>query len=279
MISELSQKEFHKIDHLLLGDRLNLEIEAVVAGFNPGWIFVDDVENPQTALVWSKGIEGFYLLGRPDSPTFNAEINSFVDENIAPRAKGLGLNDFEFSATSTVWDQAILKIFEKRDMIISTQLVFGKTANSTSTDFTPDDPNYRLHHVDPALLTDSSLDHQLIESAILEWWDSIESFMENGIGVAIYDKDQAVCTCVTSFMTQTTMESHIQTAPPHRKKGLATYAVQAFVKTALDQGFNLYWDCMESNLGSRALASKMNYQLQFTYPLYEFAFPTGEIDE
>ena len=279
MISELSQEEFHKIDHLLHGDRLNLEIEAVVAGFNPGWIFVDDIQNPQTALVWSKGIEGFYLLGQTDSQTFNAEINSFIDENIAPRAKALGLNDFEFSTTSSAWDQAILKIFESRDMIITTQLVFEKTINSTPTDFTLNHPDYRLHDVDPALLTDSSLDHQLLESAILEWWDSIDSFMENGIGAAIYYKNQAICTCVTSFMNQTTMESHIQTAPLHRKKGLATYAVQAFVQTALEQGYNLYWDCMESNLGSRALASKMKYDLLFTYPLYEFPFPTGGKDE
>lgn len=69
------------------------------------------------------------------------------------------------------------------------------------------------------------------------------------------------------------MESHIQTNPAHQKMGLASWAVQTFVDTALEKGYSLYWDCMETNLGSRALAKKMHYHLLFDYPLYEFPFP------
>ncbi len=279
MIRELSPEEFYKINHLLHDGRTNLEIKSVAEGFNPGWIFVDDSENPQTALVWSKGIEGFYFLGRADSLAFNAEINGFIDRTLTPRAKALGLADFEFSATSDAWDKMIPTLFNKRNLVISKQLVFARDASATPTHFELKDEAFTLRRVNPALLADPALDNHFLESAILEWWDSIDAFMENGIGTAIFFENQAVCTCVTSFMNPSMMESHIQTKPSHRKKGLATCAVQAFVTDALEKGYTLYWDCMETNHGSRALAKKMNYQLQFAYPLYEFPLPAGGQDE
>lgn len=279
MICELSPEEFYKINHLLHDTRTNLEIKSVAEGFNPGWIFVDDSENPQTAMIWSKGIEGFYFLGHADSSTFNAEINGFIDKTIIPRAKALGLADFEFSTTSDAWDKMIPTLFGSRNLVISKQLVFARDASAAPTHFEPIDTAYTLRRVDPVLLADPVLDNRFLESAILEWWDSIDAFMENGVGTAIYFEDQAVCTCVTSFMNPSTMESHIQTEPDHRRRGLATCAVQAFVTDALEKGYTLYWDCMETNHGSRALAKKMNYQLQFTYPLYEFPLPAGGQDE
>ena len=63
MIFELEQKQFNKISHLLSGNYINLEIKAVVDGYNPGWVFVDNKEDPKTAMVWSRGIECFYFVG------------------------------------------------------------------------------------------------------------------------------------------------------------------------------------------------------------------------
>jgi hypothetical protein len=37
------------------------EALAVNEGNNPGWVFADDLNTPRTALVWARGIEGFYL--------------------------------------------------------------------------------------------------------------------------------------------------------------------------------------------------------------------------
>ncbi len=38
MIYELETSEFNKIEHMLIGNRINLEIKAVVQRFNPGWV-------------------------------------------------------------------------------------------------------------------------------------------------------------------------------------------------------------------------------------------------
>lgn len=50
MIVELNNDEFFKVMHMLNHNLINLEIKSVVYNFNPGWIFVDDPNSPQTAL-------------------------------------------------------------------------------------------------------------------------------------------------------------------------------------------------------------------------------------
>lgn len=272
MITELSKQDFHKIVPLLEDERTNLEIKAVIGGYNPGWVFVDRQDRPQTAMVWSKGIEGFYFIGSTETSGFLSSINSFIDEIIAPRAKALGLTHFEFSATNDGWDKIIPGLFNARDLTVSKQLVFTKELDSEALYNTTGIPDYQLHFVNRELLSNPSMDTAYLKSAILEWWDSVDVFLENGIGTAVFFENQAICTCVTSFMDLCIMESHIQTKPTHRKKGLAAWAVHAFVENAQMNGYSLYWDCMETNLGSRALAKKMNYRLNFTYPLYEFPF-------
>ncbi len=90
MIFELNQLLFSKASHLLNGELINLEIKAVVEGYNPGWVFVDNTENPETAMVWSKGIKGFYFIGDANNSDFNNNINLYIDEEILPRAQSMG---------------------------------------------------------------------------------------------------------------------------------------------------------------------------------------------
>lgn len=90
MIFELNQLLFSKESHLLNGELINLEIKAVVEGYNPGWVFVDNIENPETAMVWSKGIKGFYFIGDANNSDFNNNVNLYIDEEILPRAQSMG---------------------------------------------------------------------------------------------------------------------------------------------------------------------------------------------
>lgn len=50
---ELAQVDFYKARPLLEGHFLHPEMVSVIEGNNPGWIFVDQMAQPRTALVWS----------------------------------------------------------------------------------------------------------------------------------------------------------------------------------------------------------------------------------
>ncbi|MBS4538780.1 GNAT family N-acetyltransferase [Clostridium sp. D2Q-11] len=221
MIYELRKEEFSKVMPLLRGDFINLEIKAVVEGYNPGWVFVDDIENPQTSMVWSRGIEGFYFVGDENNPKFNDYINNFIDKEIYPRAKELGLNSFEFSGTSKEWDNTLRSIFENRNIEISKQFVYKhKNLQDTIFDHIPLEEGYNLRKVDEDLLNNNKYDLEYVKEAIYEWWDSIEDFIKYGVGYCILHNNTAVCSCVTSFMIEDSMESHIKTKEEHRKKAL-----------------------------------------------------------
>lgn len=273
MIYELSKKDFIKVRGIQGCNQINLEIDSVISGYNPGWIFVDNIDSPRTAMIWSQGIEGFYFIGDENNEDFNRYINEYIDSTIKKRSKAQGLKSFEFSGTSPAWDGTFKQIFSNRDMLMSKQFVYKNTLdmhNQYPMDKLKD--NYVIRIVNKELLENENYKLSLVKSSILSWWDSIEDYYKYGLGVCITDNDEAVCSCVTSFRAGDTIESHIITAKDYRRKGLATLAVGKFIREAKKSGFNLYWDCMEKNYGSRALAEKHNYNKAFEYKLYEFNF-------
>ena len=124
MIYELDKSQFYKVSHLLVGDLVNIEIKGVVQGFNPGWVFVDNIDTPKTAMIWSKAIDGFYFVGDENNIEFNSSINKYIDSEISPRAKVLGLESFEFSGTSPKWDVIFEELFKCRKLNRSKQLTY-----------------------------------------------------------------------------------------------------------------------------------------------------------
>ena len=273
MIYELKKDQYSKISHLLKNEYINLEIKSVVEGFNPGWVFVDNTKRPKTAMLWSKGIEGFYFVGDANNDDFNDSINDYIKNEIVSRATKLGLEYFEFSGTSRAWDENFELIFKDQNLNKSKQFVYkmGNDKINNFNDFNLEE-EYTLRKLNMDLLQSEQYDLKFVEDAIYQWWDSIEKFIDYGIGFCILHKDIAVCSCVTSFMTDNCMESHIKTSEKHRKSGLATKAVGAFVNFCKENQYNLYWECMEKNFGSRSLAEKFRYNKEFEYYLYRFNF-------
>lgn len=273
MIYELKSSEFHRIDSMLVGRFINLEIKAVVYNNNPGWIFVDDVENPKTAMVWSKGIQGFYFIGQEDNQAFTDYINKYIDEEISTRAKNIGLNYFEFSGTSHRWDETIEKVFGMRHLQKSKQFAYKhKKLDTYTLESIGVQKGLGVRQVDLGLLQSAIGNLDFVESIILEWWDSIDEFCKKGTGYCVVHNNSIVSSCVSSFVGNKAMESHIVTKEEHRKKGYAKLAVNAFLVYCQKHNIEPYWDCMETNKGSRALAEGFGYSKDFEYSLYSFTF-------
>jgi len=67
---ELEKAEYGKINSMLDRDTICNAFLAVINGYNPGTIFVDNKTTPLTALVWSKGLAGFGVVGSILSESF-----------------------------------------------------------------------------------------------------------------------------------------------------------------------------------------------------------------
>lgn len=271
MITELRQNEFHKLEYLLNEESCNLEIKSVVLGYNPGWIFVDEVNEPKSAIIWSKGIGGYYLIGKANDAFVN-QLSDYFDTELIPRAQALGYNWVEMSGTHDTWNKKMEELFAVRDGYEKTyQRVYRYGDISAFHKNMPSlKEGAKIVAVSPELLQSPYKNMAFLKNNILEWWSDIETFFQKGIGYAVVYEGRIVTTCVTSFMSNTAMESHIMTDEKYRKNGFAKVAVHAFIEGCKEAGISTYWDCMDTNVGSYTLAEYFGYQLKYTYPLYSF---------
>lgn len=271
MIYELKESEFHRIEHMMEGDLINLEIKSVANRYNPGWIFVDNVKSPKSALVWSKGIEGFYFLGEENNLEFTDYLDTYITDVIISRAKNMGLNRFEFSGTSKEWDIALEKVFENRKLSRSKQFVYKhkNTAKSLKKqNKLPDCVSVRK--VDEEFLRTNIENIDFVKEKVLEWWNTFEDYYNKGIGYCVISENTIVTSCISSFVSDDAMQSHIVTLEKYRKRGFAKMAVSEFLRYCMKNNHEPYWDCMETNVGSREVSESLGYCKDFEYRLYSF---------
>lgn len=80
MLQELRPDEFGQVRWIFQGFDYSLSIHAAIEGHNPGRIFVDNVDNPQTAFALT--VEGYLLAGDSDNPETNRALRRLLEEKI-----------------------------------------------------------------------------------------------------------------------------------------------------------------------------------------------------
>jgi RimJ/RimL family protein N-acetyltransferase len=79
-----------------------------------------------------------------------------------------------------------------------------------------------------------------------------------------------VSLCFTGFIYQSTHGVDIETIDGYRGKDLAKKTAYLLARECLDHGESLYWDCMEVNYPSNAIALKLGFTLFHQYHCYEY---------
>jgi GNAT superfamily N-acetyltransferase len=257
--------------HVLVLDCTYPEAGAVIAGNNPGWVFVDDLETPRAALVWAQGIQGFYLLGDPESTLFLEDLDAHIDRVLKPRLQNLGVAWFEVSGGKN-WDAAIENTFRKRNLERSQQWVYTL------------EPNRGLGASNPAIVGDSRLlkidrhlfadlpanKAQFLQTRLELFWGSLNAFLKAGLGYVLLCGDEIASLCYSGFVWGDTHAIDIETLAIYRRKGYAKAVAQAFIAECVELKLHPYWDCMAENVASLQLAEKLGFTKMHTYTLYAF---------
>ncbi|MBN1666678.1 MAG: GNAT family N-acetyltransferase [Anaerolineales bacterium] len=93
-----------------------------------------------------------------------------------------------------------------------------------------------------------------------------EELLFNGFGFCALNNDALVCVATSFAVCDQGIEIQINTRPAHRRKGLATSVAAHLILFALEQGLDPNWDA--ANPESVALAQKLGYTYQGSYPIY-----------
>ncbi|ETT65994.1 MULTISPECIES: GNAT family N-acetyltransferase [Paenibacillus] len=263
---ELSQQDFIEVKPLLTGALIHPEILSIIEGNNPGWIFVDQLVTPKSALVWSKGMQGFYIIGDHTNEIFIKSLDSYVSSHIAPRMKKLGLEYFEVSGQHDEWNLALM--FPSRKLYPFEQMVFKlfhKPAESLNNGIRT--INLKIQDWENLDLKHMEFVHENIDL----FWSSKKDFKATGYGYAAIEGAEIIGVCYSSFVTVDTHAIGIETLSKYQNRGVGTHLAALVAGDILANGFTPYWDCSLDNEASQKLALRLGFQQIHQYKCSAFS--------
>ncbi|WP_048827763.1 GNAT family N-acetyltransferase [Bacillus sp. B-jedd] len=271
MISELHTNEFYRCKRMI-NQQGQLEVKAVIEGMNPGRVFVDNVTSPTSGLVWLGNNDGFIFIGDEENNSLNNQINELIDTVIKPDAKKVGLNWFEGIGNHPKWNKVIEKMFEHRKLASWNQKVFTLQNESYKTENEPAiEHEYDVIKISKHLYENNTIKNiEFLHSKISEFWSSPDDFFNKGIGYCIVHNNLIVSACFSGFVMENVHCVDIETLESYRGKKLAQKAAHHFVKDCLENDQVPYWDCMEDNKPSIAIAENIGFTNVFNYKGYYF---------
>jgi GNAT superfamily N-acetyltransferase len=272
VIHELDRRRFGRIRGLLEHGIRFPEVLSVVEGHSPGWVFADDPHQPATALVWVKGMQGFYLVGDERNSAFLEGLNAIIDRAIVPRARSLGLRWFQVNGHRQEWNEAIERVFEHRGLEHSVQFIYTLDPTSHAPlPEAPDPPGCVVRKVDRDLISGSPLGSlEFVTTRILSSWGDIEAFLSVGTGYVLAVGGELASVCFSGYVAGDTHAVSIETAALHRRRGYGEAVARAFIGECVARGLTPHWDCMQANIGSARLAEKLGLTRSQEYILYSF---------
>lgn len=269
MIYELTKNEFIKV--MPLSHYYNIEIPAIITGLNKGKIYADSRTNPKTAMIWTD--DGSFFIGDTKNKSFNDSINKYIDTNIAPMAKELGLEWFEICSVSNEWSETIEELFGYRGLDRSNQFVFRMNEiNAEKLDLKEVSEDIQLVPISMEVFQRTLGNKAYFVDGILEFWDSLDDFCNKGFGYFLIKDDTILSRCTLDFKYNGVCTLGVATDKNNRKCGYAKRVVSETLKHCMEKELDPYWDCMEVNHGSIALAKSVGFKKDYTYSLYEFKF-------
>ncbi len=267
-IKKLEKTDYEKVRPLVKSLHYQLAVDALIDGTNPGWILVDNVENPQS--VWMRTSEGFFLAGATGNEEFNKELRIWIEEYIAA---GDPLYEGErylwFGIDSDDWKQVFHEIAPSRSPLPANRIHYLCT--EVKTDWRAMLPEgYEVRHFNRdllAILGKNSPDH--IDRFISTTWESFENFEKWGFGLCTIHENKLVSYSLCDCISAKTCEIGIQTVEEYRRRGFATITAAAAVEHALSNGFDVVgWHTDGHNHGSIGTAEKVGFVKERDYEQY-----------
>jgi RimJ/RimL family protein N-acetyltransferase len=274
MMEELKPDEFERARSLFGGFDYSLSIIAAIEGNNPGRIFVDKTNDPQTGFALT--VEGYLLAGDDSNQEINDALSRLFSEKIF---KGEIYVNGDWSMSLAVHPESWAA---KLPVLIPTHELekvrrYHYLCKALKFDWRGNLPGgYHVRQVDRSLLNGEGV---VFTSPVREWmdieemWWTEENYLSKGISFVVVFDDQVVAWCTPDCVAGDKIDIGIYTHPDHRRRGLASVAVAATVEHCLNNGFSAVgWHCNADNIGSWKTAEKVDFVRNREYTYYYYIY-------
>lgn len=264
MVVELNRADFNKVTDLFIDLEYNLSILSVINKINPGRIFVNNVDNPTTALIISP--EGMYFSGNEKDNNFNCELNNVLKDDIFKKALEKSKVDYIVFYSSKEWKNSFKDIFNSlypmEDDRRYLELEIDKFNNVEVSE--------KVKKIDREMLLDSNLKEiDDVRESIIENWSSIDNFLEKGFGYVYIINGGVVSRCIADCVVEDRCELGVETEEDYRKKGYCTQVVIAALNHCKNSNIkNVGWHCWDNNIPSYKLAEKVGFEQKKNIKVY-----------
>ncbi|MBM7839738.1 hypothetical protein JOC54_003018 [Alkalihalobacillus xiaoxiensis] len=247
-------------------ERSDCTLQAVINGVNRGVIYVDNPHEPLMAVVYAVGLRFFFIGGVPDKSKWE-ELGDFIFNQ---------LKDDSFTLCGGTWFSASLYHEGWKNVLEQVAAHKGATIEYDCTyqrrfDVHPDrglPKGYSLEKMNAAHARNA-----LVHPEFIEYWYSIEDFMEMGIGYVMKQDEDIVCVCYSCSVNGNEHELYIATfSDANRGQGLATYAAAAYLNQCAKRNVIARWTTDEANQASKRVAEKIGFYDPFKVPVLECSF-------
>lgn len=258
---ELNATEFASVQSLLTGIKQKVLPSAICEGINPGRIFVDQHENPQTALIWSP-VGYYFLAGNPAQAKDLAEISRVLTEIFVPASQATGETGFILIPSQAGWKEHLPALLPGRGVIeiYRRPFAFDPAQFAAQGNWRERLPQgFRLQTVDAAFAE---------KVGVRASWASIDDFLANGLGFALLNGDEIASACISVFASRERLEIDVHTDEKYQRRGFAMLTTSAFIEECLRRGQQPNWECFWENEASTQLAGRLGFSAEPDYPVF-----------
>lgn len=273
MLTELSREHFARVSTLFAPlAEYNVSIGGVLAGYNPGFVAVDDPDAPRTAFMSTP--EGSHLAGEIENPAFWAAFPAYMRDALFARREWERL----YLVLTSEWGAALADLVGSPPVAETRRHYVCRTLQHDWRAYLPE--GFTVQRLDAELLAQAAwMPDWAAESwaHINRWaetcWGSHAAFLENGFGFVTLHDGEIVSWSLADGRDDTPdgarCEIGIHTLRDYRRRGLAAITAAAAVEHALTQGFaEVGWHCSEDNPGSFHTAERVGFRLERRYTNY-----------
>jgi RimJ/RimL family protein N-acetyltransferase len=274
MFQELDSVHFEGVGPLFEVFDYSLSIQAAIKGNNPGRIFVDDPQDPRTALALT--VEGYLLSGENENLDTLGALQRLLKEKIfSGEVYVNGDWSMSLAVHPQTWEERLPELIPTHEIEKSQRYHYLCTKSSFDwQDHLPG--GYSVRRVDGALLDDPEIH---FPDSLAEWmdfdavWWTRENFLSKGISYAVLQGNEVAAWCTPDCVAGDRIDTGIITHPAHRNQGLGSIAVAATVEECFQQGFSAVgWHCNADNIGSWKTAEKVGFKRNREYTYYYYIY-------
>lgn len=250
---KLESKDYNIIKKLIKNSSQNLSIHAVINGVMPGEIFVDSKENPTSVLIQTS--ECNLLAGNPNNERFNSEIKEYLDfwDDLT-----LDTDEWEPKITEVHKNKFIRKYKRRHYVLHQIKHSIHNVENG-----------FFLEKVDPRYVSECNLKNSEKVMAWINDWGNADNFLNHGVGFMIRNEDTIISWSLTDCRYDERAAIGVHCDSNYRNRGFGTIVAAATADYCLSNGITeIDWLCVDTNVGSIAIAEKLGFARKSDYYSY-----------